>query len=79
MIMRLLALTLAAAMALLAFEFFFQSLRFGASYFNMHTVLLHTVLPGTAGIVLAAVAMSRLRRKRLPAAPQGREKPENSR
>jgi len=62
MILRLFAFTLAAALSLLAFEFFFQSILLGESYFNVDAV---RVLPGTAGIVLGAAAIWRSRQKRL--------------
>jgi hypothetical protein len=62
MILRFLVFALAAVAALLSYEFFL-SLLVAGSHFNMHTVL-HVVLPGTAGIVLSAVAMWRLRQRR---------------
>jgi hypothetical protein len=79
MLLRLLALTLAAAAALLTYEFFLSVIVAGHAL-NVHWVLLHRVLPGTAGIVLAMVArVWWLRRKRLSDArlESGKE-PENS-
>ena len=60
MILRLLALVLAAAAALLSYEFFISALVAG-SHLYMHAALLLWVLPGTTGIVLAVAAMRRLR------------------
>ena len=77
MMMRFLILTLAAGAALLSDEFFLNLLVAG-SHFNMHAELLHRMLPGSAGIILAVIAMWRLRRKNPLFMAQGAKKPGNS-
>lgn len=77
MILRLFALTLALAAALLSYEFFLSFLVAG-SHIYMHAKLLYRMLPSTAGIILAVVAMWRLRRKSLPFMARGAKKAGNS-
>jgi hypothetical protein len=78
MTLRLFAFALASAAALLSFEFF-HSLLLMSLHINMQRVLLHVVLSGVTGAVLARfLILWSARRKRLSVILEAGKRPGNS-